>query len=195
MFTPHEIHLVTSPNPMPPPDALKVFGLVDREMGGVAIGDTSQGLSSHLWTCEVVGNSVMLSVDGGAQALLFSRPGIVDVALAFTQNMQPTVAWQQQDGTLWMRFYDGAQADYVVESFGPGNSPRLALDDKRPEFSTGSDVMLAYMVGTTLKQRLQRDRFSIERDLLTGIPEGSRLQRIGMANLRMQFVVGIPQEG
>lgn len=173
-----------------PPDGQKVDGLVDYELGGVAIDDTSEGLSGYTWRCRVVGSSVLIGRDGVPEVELFQRSGITDVAFAFSQAMQPHVAWEQGDGLVWMRWFDGTTNEYRIDTFGAGRSPRLCLDDKRPGMIDYSDVILAYVTaGDRIAYRMQRERFGIEHDLGPAGMAG-RIVRMGMsARNSLQFVL------
>lgn len=192
MFTPNEVYSLLPLVELPYPDNLKVVGLTDRELGGVGLNDTSQGLASKVWTLAVVGNDVLLSSDTDLPSVLFSQPNIEDIALAFTQAMQPTVAWEDTLGNLWIRYFNSVSQTYEVLDLGVGTTPRLTLDDKRLESSELSDIVVAYVRDTSLLYRLQRDRFIEEYTLKTDLPVGSRLEQIGMSGLRLYFVLSHP---
>lgn len=192
MFTPNEVYSTLPLVELPYPDNLKVVGLTDRELGGVGLNDTSQGLASKVWTLAVVGNDVLLSSDTDLPSVLFSQPNIKDIALAFTQAMQPTVAWEDTLGILWLRYFNSVSQTYEVLDLGVGTTPRLTLDDKRLESSELSDIVVAYVRDTSLLYRLQRDRFIEEYTLKTDLPVGSRLEQIGMAGLRLYFMLSQP---
>lgn len=192
MFIPNEVYTDLPDVELPYPDNLKTVGLTDRELGGVSLNDTSQGLSSKVWTLAVVGDNVLLSSDSDAPVTLFTQANIKDVSLAFTQSMQPTVAWEDTTGNLWLRYFDSTISDYSILDLGLGTTPRLTLDDKRLESSLLSDVIIAYVRGNSLIIRLQRDRFLTEYTLRSDLPNDSRLEQLGMHNLRVYFILSQP---
>ncbi len=170
------------------PDSAVRAPLLDYELGGVAISDSSQGLQAITWSCYIPPNTndVMLKPGDGAPILFAQIAGVIELALAFDQNMRPVIAYQTLSG-LFLYWYDSLAAGYITTGFGPGRNPRLTLDDKR-DFNIGnSDVIFAYIRDDGLFYRQQRDRYGIERQLDTGVSKLS-LANIGMnRGLRMQF--------
>lgn len=173
---------------LPAPDQMKVFGRIDYELGGPVLNDGNAGQFDTVWTCEVVGSTVQLRHDGISAINLFNRANINDIALAFTQNMQPTVAWTETDGSGWLRYFDTDTLDFAILSLGSIRTPRLALDDKRPQSSSISDVLLVYVKDNKIVYRQQRDKFQTEYELLT-VNSSTTLVRIGMKDLKMHFVL------
>ena len=170
----------------PGDDARSVL-LVDQELGGVAVNDPSQGLSVQLWTLSYSGVNVTLTSQSGSSSVLFSTAGITELALTFDQNMRPTVAYRL-GGNLFLRWWDTVAGAYTVTNFGPGFSPRLCLDDRRPSQTGNSDVIFAYIRGEGLYYRQQRDRYEVERMLRDQLPVSTRLKSVGMnRNWRLQF--------
>ena len=77
---------------------------VDYEWGGVALNDPSQGLMVKVWTARYDPRSaaLYLSAPGVDQFLLFGRPGISEIGLAFDQNMNPFVCFvQNKEPWVW----------------------------------------------------------------------------------------------
>lgn len=175
------------------PDSLSFNPLEDWEDGGVGIQDPSQGLTGYTWKCYPDASGIWIQRNGLAAQLWIASPGTVkEVAFAFDQNMRPVVAYVLANNTAYMNWYDTTAANYVTTNYGTTiRTPRLSLDDKRSTQSLTSDVILAYIKGTDLCYRMQRDRYTIERTLATGIPLIGRLKNIGMTtNLRMRFLIG-----
>lgn len=170
-----------------PPDERVTTPIVDYELGGIALQDTSQGLLVRAWRARLDDRVVKLQPDGGAEIALFEESDITEIALCFDQNMRWCVAYVQQ-GVLKLRWYDSLVAAYVTTVFTEAANPKMALDDKRVSQSEVSDMILAYLRGTSLYYRQQRDRFQIERLLRSNLFPGTKLKNIGMnRNLRMQF--------
>lgn len=173
--------------PMQYPDNAKVTGLFDYELGGVDIGDPTQGLTGWLWTLYVDGDNVTIFKDGQSPVTLFTQAGIVDVSLAFTQNMQPTVAWKLVSGDIVLRWFDSTINNFTVTNFGQGDTPRLTLDDKREVALATSDIIFGYIRSGSLYYRMQRESFLTEH-LVAAIPSGlHKLERIGMGGYQLQF--------
>ncbi len=57
-----------------------------------------------------------LSADGVAPVVLFSRPGMTEIALAFDQNMRAHVAFVQS-GLAWLWWYDSQVNQMAFTSF------------------------------------------------------------------------------
>jgi hypothetical protein len=63
---------------------------------------------------------------------------------------------------LW--WFDTLASAQVFTEYD-GNTPKVCLDDKRQTQRGASDILFNYMRSGTLCQRMQRDRFTIERAL------------------------------
>lgn len=172
------------------PDNLKEIGLEDAKLGGLDIEDSSEGLLDYVWTA--TGNAetgdVVLQREGREPVYWYNiGSSCKDLTLAFNQNMQPAIAWQDAEDNLWLRFYDSVSNTYATTSFGIGSCPRLTLDDKRPNMSATSDVIFGYLRETSLYYRQQRDAFQIERLLVDDVSPATQLRRLGMSGLQLQF--------
>jgi hypothetical protein len=190
----------------PPPGHVSTFNypvkttnpidlLVGWELGGVGIQDVSEGLLVKLWTVEAIQHpddtvDVVLSAPGTDSTVLFSGLGIVEVDLAFDQNMNIFVAYVQQ-GVSKYYWWDPI-AGAMVHSALPDlcRSPRCCLDDRRVFNSDASDILLCYVNPTNqLCVRYQRDRYAIENVLLPGVIES--LVHVGMNSVgSVQFGLG-----
>lgn len=171
-----------------PPDDRVTSPVIDWERGGVALQDVTQGLDVQNWRCYLENQyGVYLQPENGEPILLFEDAGISELALCFDQQMRWSVAYIQQD-ILTLRWYDSQVNQHVVSRFGPALNPKMALDDKRVFNLVNSDMILAYIRGNTLWYRQQRDRFTIERALRTGLFPNTKLKNIGMSSaFRLQF--------
>lgn len=143
--------------------------LVDYEIGGVGISDPSQGLLVKQWTARYEDGRVLLSADDVPETVLFSRPGITEIALAFDTNMAPFIAFQDAGGVAYW-WFDPSQSQHVISPYLPAgcNSPRCTLDDKRYLTDATRDIILAYLRDGALYYRQQRDNYGIERQLDPG---------------------------
>lgn len=129
--------------------------------GGIALNDASQGLLYQVWRCTLVGDDVLLYADNHPTSVLFSRPRMSEVSLAFDQNMNPFVAFVQ-DAQGWIWWYDTAVEQQVFTMLPPGSTtPRATLDDKRSSMLSLSDIVVVYIQDGSLYVRNQRERYAI----------------------------------
>lgn len=176
--------------PMLPPDDQVSKASLDFERGGVALNDASQGLNVLNWRCFIAPNAadVMLQAENQAPVLAFTQPGVSEITFTFDQLMRPCIAFVLGLNT-YLRWFDPVPQQFVVQDIGVIRDTRLALDDKRvTQLAARSDIILAYIRGTGLYYRQQRDRFLIERQLRDEILPTTRLRNVGMTRgLRLQF--------
>lgn len=170
------------------PDNLKTSNKLDFELGGVDIQDPSQGLMVKSWAAYIDGNDVWISAEDREPVILFSRPGILtEVSLAFDQNMRPTVAFVE-DGNAWLYWYDTLIGNFTFTQLLGILTPRVCLDDKRPNQGGASDVLLAYIKSNDLYVRIQRDRYQVEYLLRSDV--NATLEKVGMnKKYRVQFLM------
>lgn len=171
------------------PDKLKAW-----ELGGVALNDPSQGLRVKLWEGTLVIDrdtgvgGVYVEAPGVARTLLFSGADITEIDIAFDQNMNPFVAYQQGSAAK-IYWYDPTIPGMTHTTLPAGShSLRCTLDDKR-QFNVGdSDIVLGYVRAGNLCVRYQRDRYSVETVLRSGIGGNARLVSMAMnTGSRLQF--------
>jgi len=143
--------------------------LVDYEQGGVALQDASQGLRVQMWTLRYEDGDFLLSAENVPETVLFSRPGVEQVGLAFDNNMSPFVAFQDAGGIAYWSF-DTGQQQFVISDYLPAgsHSPRCTLDEKRELLDSWRDIILAYLRDGNLYYRQQRDNYGTERLLESG---------------------------
>lgn len=180
--------LSTEPDPKPflEPIASRMKPLEDTERGGVGLSDPSLGLQVKTWHAYYNEPDVVVEAEGVEPTVLFSRPGLTHLSLAFDQNMRPCVAFVQA-GEAWLWWYDSQASGQVFTQLA-GNvvTPRVTTDEKRPNQLGVSDIILAYLRDGGLYYRQQRDRFGTER--LLAMTDASQLLEVGMnVGLRLQF--------
>lgn len=174
-----------------PDDRTRSSLLVDYEMGGIALGDPSQGLRVQVWEARVSGNDIQVKPELSAfWTTVITVADVTEIAFAFDQNMRPVVSYVAA-GVAKMYWFDTVAASFVTTTLVGASSPVVTMDDKRPNQVSASDVLLFYIAGGEVKYRQQRDRFTIERTLDT-VPVGmTRITRWGMSVvLRMQLEFG-----
>lgn len=159
--------------------------LDNYEVGGVDFNDSSQGLNVKLWRGQLVGDSITLSADGVTPLAVVTEPLITEFQFSFDQNMRPFICYVA-DGSMKFYWFDTqAQEPATTVLGGTVTDPRCALDDKRALQVGTSDIILAYIRTGALYFRAQRDRYTIEYPLLSGV---ERLVQVGMnRGLRFQF--------
>lgn len=159
--------------------------LQDWELAGIALGDASAGLDVKLWHCvleidkDTSVGSVYVEAPGVAKTFLFSGVDITEVALAFDQNMNPFVAYQQ--GTAARYFWFDPLIPGMTHTTLPAGCRdlRCTMDEKRLFDIANSDIVLSYIQSGNLCVRYQRDRYLVETILKAGA--GSEAQLVSMA--------------
>ena len=152
--------------------------LSSSDYGPIAVQNTSQGLSAKVWkvTYDTTSGAVRLH-DG---SLLFVEKDIKELDLTFNQTANPFVAYRV-GANIKIYWYDTTTSSYTNKTIGVGDQPFCYLDERRPEFSNKSDVILIYHRAGTVYYRLQRELFDIEHT--TGITGRTNLviENFGMA--------------
>lgn len=164
---------------------------IEYTLAGPAIGVPIVAQRATLWTFGLAGGQVSATPDGGAPVVLQATPNADYFGADFDNSMHYTVAWTDGTGKITLVYYDGTLPGYTTIQF-TGSRPQVSLDDGRFVEQASSDVIVAYMSGSNLCYRQQRDRFLTEYTLATSTPAAHILARIGMGlNNRMQFLFTI----
>jgi len=137
---------------------------VDYEDGPIDLDDSSEGLFYQIWKARIVGNDAFLSAPNFEEVLFLSGIALTDISIAFNQNGRLHYAYVDQN-ELKLNWYDSISGSFTTTNFGNNfRNPKLTMDDKRPESSGQSDIILAYLRNSdnALCHRRQRDRFQTE---------------------------------
>lgn len=163
--------------------------LIDYERGGLVLNSSNDNLQEVMWTAECIDNTVYVYRDGVERVAVLTDVGITQIALAFDQTMRPHIAYMSE-GVCKFYWFDTQINDMRTTVFADATTPRLCMDEKRPYYTSRSDVLLSYKKGMDLVVRVQRERFQIEHVIDTNIP--GDLISVGMNNKnRLQwFCVG-----
>lgn len=155
--------------------------------GPVALNDASQGLFVQVWSARSDINDIYLSAPNYPEALLLARSNEVkEVSLAFDQNGQPMLAFVEDTGNAFLYWYDPTIPGFTVLALPSMVNPRITMDDGRLFMNGENDVIMAYVRGSSLYYRQQRDRFTIEKLLRANV---TKLHHVSMNNrLRLQFM-------
>jgi hypothetical protein len=163
------------------PDTNKFEPYIAYELGGVDLQDTSEGTTSYTWVARYSHNAITIERDGLEKyTILTELSGVSSIDMTFDQNMNVILAYDIA-GTSYLYWFDSVIQDYTTSVFPNTRSPRLTRDDKRPQFINTSDVILAYInTAGELKYRQQRDRYTIEYLLGSGVQSSVIIEKIGM---------------
>lgn len=174
-----------SPDPimgdyLSPDDRIRSSLLIDYELGGIGIGDPSQGLQCQVWETRLFTGIIQTRPEsGGVWYDIVSGASITEISLAFDQVMRPSVAFVDS-GNSKFYWYDANSTSYVTTDLIGATSPVVMMDDKRDMEVGLNDVLLFYLLSGRVKHRRQRDRYLIEYDL-AAVPTGTtRIRRSGM---------------
>jgi len=179
--------LSTSPQPadfVPPDDRYPVTSKegtpIDWELGGIALNDPSEGFLVQVWEFTITGGNVTVGVEGSLDPpeILIPAARVTEISGSFDSAMNPILAYVQ-DEEVKLRWYNPDVTGYATTAFPGYRTPRLTLDDKRPNHDTDRDVLLFAMKGDTLVYRQQRDKYGTERALSTDTTY-FELGRVGM---------------
>lgn len=159
------------------------------EMGGVGLSDPSQGIELKPWLLryDVASGDFLVGADDVPETVLFNRPDVTQISLAFDRNMSPVVSFTQAGQAKFWFFEDLIPAFVFWETeLGTAVDPHVCHDDKRFYSDGISDVILSYVRDNNLYYRQQRDRYLVERQLYSGV---SGLGYVGMNKaLRLQWM-------
>lgn len=157
---------------------------IDYELGPIAIQNASRGVDYQMWRARMENDYVYLSAPNVQEFVLLDLPKITEISFTFDQNANVVFAYVQ-DGLAKLYWFDASIGDYTTTVFGSDViTPRVTLDDKRLFQRAISDVLLFYQRENKLMMRMQRERFSIEHALASGVTDG--LVKCGMMrNLRV----------
>lgn len=157
------------------PDALVLPPRIAYALGPRALGDLTDGPIAWAWRVRVSdAGQVLIARENdartawGAETVVFTitAPLPTEIDLAFEQSGNVSVCAQRPTGAgdtpeVWLYYLNPLLLGFVFQSFGPGRTPRLVLDN--PATPSESDVLLVYLnpVADRLELRQQRDRFAV----------------------------------
>src|SRR5690606_17343676 len=144
--------LSTTPDPdafRAPRDRVKER-LIDYELGGRAIQDSSEGLELQVWRGRYLDGAIVLDVPGVVEPVtVLEIADVTEFQFTFDQNMQPAIAYVVNDQTAHWYWYDTTVPGFETLDLPEGSiTPRCTLDDKRHASGTltgASDIILTYL--------------------------------------------------
>lgn len=162
--------------------------LSEASLGGIAIGDPSQGREVQRWTIFYESDTVYIAPADGVPVFSQARPGVFAVSLAFDANMAIAYAWQEEN-QAGLYFFESVAGDYDTITIPDASSCRVGIDDPRDFNSAASDVIFSYTIDGVLYYRQQRDRYLTQ--YTAGACGNLQLRRTGPSvNGRFQFLLG-----
>lgn len=176
-----------------PDDVLRRNNLLqDREFGGIALNDPSEGLKYQVWDAYYNGTEIRLHSEAGYDQPIVTSSTVTELSISFDQNMRPAVVYVD-GGITKLQWYDSEAAAQVTTTIPNAKTPMLGLDTKRIEFVEISDIMLVYLNGLNVCYRTQRERFLQEHVIGQTVSTNSRILGAGM-NKGNRFQIYIRSE-
>ena len=177
-------------------EALEANSIISRELGGIGLNDTSEGLIYQTWTAQIRHNTlnaldeIVLSAGNYPETVIYSGNNITSVSISFDRNMNLHYVYIE-DGVTKLNWFDSLAEAQVITEYGDTLvTPKLFLDDKRDNQDFSSDILFCYLEEGTLKHRQQRDRFLTSYTLQDNLGDEASLVRVGMnTNNRVQFEI------
>ena len=157
----------------------------DYELGSLNLNDSTGGLLQAAWTAFIEGNNIYIKKfpNGVNNLIVTTISPPTEVSFTFDSNMRPQIVYVE-DGVTKLYWYDTSVGQFVTTEYSGIYSPRLSLDDKRGFQNAYRDILFFYIkTGTPSKlcYRQQRERYTVERELVNVPANTVRLGRIGMA--------------
>jgi hypothetical protein len=179
-----------------PPDDEENFALFDKDRGGIALNDPSEGNDIIDWTLRyfpATGDFVIES-ETTSPTILLTVADVTEISFTFDQNMNPFIAFVE-NGQAKFWWYDSEIPGTTTTNLPAGSlTPRCTLDDKRQTQTGQSDIILCYVLNGDLKKRIQRERYTVEDTLVSPFLHPvyelpAVLKRVGMhKGVRLQWL-------
>ena len=165
--------------------------LVDYENGGPNLGEQTNDVS-YEWAAASDGTSVWVFRENVDPVVVLEDEDISQISFAFDQLMNPHIGYVSQ-GIVKLYWWDTLASVYETMVLSGVRNPRLCTDEKNPLFTGDRDIIFAYIKGTDLCLRIQRDRFNTEYVFASGISQRSVLSAVCMnKGRRLQFQLVTP---
>lgn len=162
--------------------------LEEAVLGGIAIGDGSQGRALQRWTVAYDAGSIKVANEAGVVGFTMAVANVLTVSLAFDNNMAVAIAYTTPVGAH-LYYFNAVSSTFTTLTVPGADSARVCVDDPRRFNNAASDVIFAYTLDSNLYYRIQRERYVTER--LIGTSNGLQLLRAGPTSLnRLQFKLG-----
>jgi hypothetical protein len=161
MLPNHRLSAVPNYAPfLAPRDRLK-SPLVDYHIGGNDIDDASGGLRVKIWSARYLDGQIYLAAVGVPPVSVLTIANVANFSFCFDQEMRPVIAYELTGGDSALRWWNPDEAEFQTITLTGARSPRVTLDDSRPDALAESDVLCTYLIGAGLYFREQRDAFAV----------------------------------
>ena len=184
--------LSTAPTVQPflaPNDIVK-GAMNDWSRGGAVLNSAQGDLNVKSWEFTFDSSTFEFKANG-QPVYTHTDANIIWLSGTFDQNMRPTLAYTETDGSSTLYFYNAQIAAFDKLALGQVTTPFVSMDDIRLPEGGINDVILTYIKNGSICTRIQRDRFTIEYTLVSGLAPGSKIRRFGMTQgLRLRWELG-----
>lgn len=171
-----------------PPDSELTTRITEKEKGGIALSDPSQGISVHDWVCLYEASNGNIYVKNlntvVTYTVLTGIMNVTDLSFAFDSNMRVNIGYKLVSGESKIYYYNSITEDFTTDTLPSGaGAPRLCHDDKRDEMVVlnVTDVLIFYIYNNKLYYLLQRERFLTPHQVAT-VSAGTVLDKVGMSD-------------
>lgn len=168
----------------------KNFGRLSqpRDMGPIALLDTSEGLTAYEWELEFLGDKFWLGRVGQDKQVLFEEQDSIAADLTFDTAANAFVAYEKSDG-VYAYWYDPITQDYVNQLISTGaTNPFCTLDLRDPAQVADSDILVFYERADAIYFQRSDDRYTVEYATPVTSLSGKKIRRCGLG-INNRFVV------
>lgn len=141
---------------------LEVFNpLKYSVMGSMSLIDPSKGRLVKKWIAEYSNGNITVKPEDGPIVFTLPQSDVKVLSLAFTTNMDITLAWVTSVG-IKLYYFNSLTSTYITREFIGPSSCLVCVDKADLFYSAESDVILSYTLNGKLYYRQQRDRYDTE---------------------------------
>ncbi len=149
-------------------------------LGGIDIGNYTQGLAKYVWKAYIEDDTIYVEREDkpSTKQAVLTKQNITQLDLAFDQSMRVFLTYVADNKAYYYGF-NAQTSDYQEIQLAKGiEFPRCSIDFHEQELVNRSDVILGYVRGENLCYRVQRERFTKEHVIASNANK-SMLWRIG----------------
>jgi len=164
--------------------------LFHSTMGGIKIGDASEGRSVKVWTAYYEKGSIIVKPNAEPIAFTMAVKNVLSLAIAFDQAMTLVLCWTTYGGAL-LYYFDTITSKYITRTFQNIDSCRVAADNTTDYYASKSDIIFSYTIEGTLRYRQQRDRY--DKEYIVAVTDKIVTRTGPTKNNRFQFELKTPE--
>ena len=168
----------------------KNFGRLSlpRDMGPVAIADTSEGVNAYEWELEFLGDKFWIGRVGQDKEVLFEEQDSIAADLTFDTAGRAFVTYEKSDG-VYAYWFDPIAAEFTNQLIASGGTnPFCTLDIRDPTQAASSDILVFYERADAIYYKISDDRYATERATPVTSLAGKKIRRGGVG-INNRFVV------